>query len=261
MIIDFHTHIYPEKIAPKGVQYIGDFYGFNLDTSFGTKENLDRCCEEAGVEYKVMLSVAVRPDQASGINNWLSDNIDEHSIGFGTLHPDMENPTSELGRFEALGLKGIKFHPDMQEFAVDDPKMFPVYSAAEGRFPILFHAGDKRFNYSGAKRIAKVLDAFPGLTVIAAHLGGYTQWEEAEKYLSGRDVYYDTSSAIGFMPKEQAVRIITGHRPDRILFGTDYPVTTQKNELEILNSLGLPEELMEKILWKNAAELLNLNLK
>lgn len=258
MIVDFHTHIYPPKIASKGVQYIGKFYDFDLDTSFGTKENLDKTCAEAGVDYKVMLSVAIRPDQVSGINNWLSSVVDSHSFGFGTIHPDMDDPFAEIDRFRDLGLTGVKFHPDMQQFAIDDPKMFPIYEKLEGNWPVLFHTGDIRYHYSGAKRLAKVLDAFPGMTVIAAHLGGYTQWDEAEQYLAGRDVYYDTSSAIGFLPKERAVEIIKNHRSDRILFGTDYPVISQKNELKIFHNLGLGKELEEKILWKNAAELLKI---
>ena len=258
MIIDFHTHIFPEKISAKGVDYIGHFYGFDLDTSHGTKADLDAECAKAGVDYKVMLSVAVRPEQVSSINNWLSTQIDDHSFGFGTLHPDMEDPVSELARFSELGLRGVKYHPDMQEFAIDDPKMYKIYEQIEGRYPVIFHAGDKRYNYSGAKKIAKILDDFPNMTLVAAHLGGYSEWEDAERYLAGRDVYYDTSSAIAFLPKERAKQIILGHRCDRILFATDYPCNTQTNELEILRSLDLGEELTEKILRENGAQLLGI---
>ena len=258
MIIDFHTHIFPEKISAKGVDYIGDFYGFNLDTNHGTKSDLDLECEKAGVDYKVMLSVAIRQEQVSSINNWLSTQIDEHSFGFGTLHPDMDDPIAELERFSELGLKGVKYHPDMQEFAIDDPKMYKIYEKIEGRYPVIFHAGDKRYNYSGAKRIAKILDDFPNMTLVAAHLGGYTEWKDAERYLAGRDVYYDTSSAITFLPPERARQIIMGHRADRILFATDYPCNTQSTELETFRSLGLSDELCEKILWKNGAQMLGI---
>lgn len=256
MIIDFHTHIYPEKIAAHGVKYIGDFYGFELDSARGTKAHLDACCAAAGVDYKVCLAVAVKPEQVQSINNWLASILDERSFGFGTLHPRMEAPLDELNRFAALGFSGVKFHPDMQNFAADDPKMFPIYEKIAGKYPVLFHAGDKRYDFSGPRRIARVLDAFPDLTVIAAHLGGYSEWEEAMDLLCGRDVYLDTSSAIGFLPKERAVELIRAHRPDRLLFGTDYPVVTQEEELAVFRSLGLDKALEEKILWENAAALL-----
>jgi predicted TIM-barrel fold metal-dependent hydrolase len=261
MIIDFHTHIYPEKIAAHGVKYIGDFYGFSLDADRGTKAHLDACCAAAGVDYKVHLAVAVRPEQVQSINNWLSSVLDAHSFGFGSLHPQMEDPLAELDRFEALGFSGVKFHPDMQSFAADDPSMFPVYEKIAGRYPVLFHAGDKRYDFSGPRRIARVLDAFPNLTVIAAHLGGYSEWEEAMELLCGRDVYFDTSSAVGFLPEEKAVEMIRSHRPDRLLFGTDYPVVTQEEELKTFRALGLDRELEERILWKNAAALLHIQEK
>ncbi len=261
MIIDFHTHIYPDKIAAHGVEYIGSFYGLQLDTARGTKAHLEACCAAAGVDYTVHLAVAVKPEQVQSINNWLSSVLDDHSFGFGTLHPEMEAPLDEVERFAPLGLSGVKFHPDMQGFAVDDPKLFPIYEKLAGRYPVLFHAGDRRYDFSGPRRIARVLDAFPKLTVIAAHLGGYTEWEAAFECLCGRDVYFDTSSAVGFLPKEKAVEMIRAHRPDRLLFGTDYPVTAPKEALQAFYALGLDHELEEKILWKNAAALLHMDLK
>lgn len=259
MIIDFHTHIYPDKIAEKGVAYIGDFYNFSLDTARGTKPHLDTVCKDGGVNYTVLLSVAVRPDQVESINNFLSSCLDEHHFGFGAIHPDMDDPIAELDRFESLGITGVKIHPDMQKFDADDVRMFPIYGHIEGKMPIMIHAGDNRFDYSSPKRIANILDRFPGLTVIAAHLGGWQRWDEAEKYLCGRDVYFDTSSSLQFMPAEDAKRIILKHRSDRLLFGTDYPITTQKEELGRLYSLGLPEDILQKILWKNGARLLGID--
>lgn len=259
MIIDFHTHIYPEKIAAKGVQYIGDFYNFDLDTTRGTKAHLDRSCKAAGVDKVVLLSVSLRPDQVSSINNFLSSCLDADHFGFGAIHPDMDDPIAELARFPALGITGVKIHPDMQRFDVDDPRMFPIYRYIEGKMPIMIHAGDDRYEYSAPKKIAHVLQLFPRLTVIAAHLGGWQRWEEAMQYLAGKDVYFDTSSAIGFMSKADARRYILAHRSDRLLFGTDYPVVEQCEELKTLHALDLPEELLEKILWKNAAALLGIN--
>lgn len=257
MIIDFHTHIYPDKIAAKGVAYVGDFYGFSLDTSFGTLENLNAQCRDAGVDYKVLLAVAVRADQVVSINNWLSVVLDGHTFGFGCLHPDFTNPVAELKRFRTLGFKGLKLHPDMQRFNADAPQMFPVYDWLEqNRFILYLHAGDSRFDYSHPRRIAAILDRFPALTVIAAHFGGYQRWEESKQLLCGRKVYFDTSSSLPFISAESAVEMIRRHGADKILFGTDYPVISQSRELELFRRLQLDEHSRRAILFENGKKLL-----
>lgn len=258
MIIDFHTHIYPDKIALKGVAYVGDFYGFQLD-ALGTDQHLSACCHQAGVDKRVLLAVSVRPDQVDSINSWLSGLLDDNTFGFGALHPFMEDPLSRLEKYGELGFSGVKYHPDMQRFDIDDPHMFPVYAWLEGHgMPVYFHMGDARYDYSRPIRLARVLDRYPGLTVVAAHLGGYQRWEEAEACLKGSGVYYDTSSAIAFMSAERAVEIILGHGADRVLFGTDYPVATQAEELARFNRLSLSPSDREAILSGNACRLLGI---
>ena len=122
------------------------------------------------------------------------------------------------------------------------------------------HMGDENCDNATPWRLAAVLDSVPGLTVIAPHLGGYTEWEDAKKYILGRkNVYLDTSSAIRFMEPEQARDIIRFHGADRVLFGTDYPLALHREELEIFDKIGLTEDEAENILWKNAYRLLNLS--
>lgn len=258
MVIDFHTHIYPDKIALKGVAYVGDFYGFHLDT-LGTEQHLAACCREAGVDKRVLLAVSVRPDQVDSINGWLSGLLDQNTFGFGALHPFMDDPLSHLERFSDMGFSGVKYHPDMQRFNIDDPRMFPVYAWLEQHsLPVCFHMGDARYDYSRPIRLARVLDRYPGLIVVAAHLGGYQRWDEAEICLRDSGVYYDTSSAIAFMPPQRAAEIIQGHGADKVLFGTDYPVTTQAEELARFDLLPLSPEDREAILSGNARRLLGI---
>ena len=258
MVIDFHTHIYPDKIALKGVAYVGDFYGFQLD-ALGTDQHLAACCRQAGVDKRVLLAVAVRPDQVDSINSWLSGLLDDSTFGFGALHPLMDDPLSRLEGFFELGFSGVKYHPDMQRFNIDDPCMFPVYAWLEAHgLPVCLHMGDARYDYSRPIRLARVLDRYPGLKVIAAHLGGYQQWDEAESCLKDSAVYYDTSSAIAFLSPERATEIILGHGTDKVLFGTDYPVTTQAEELARFDRLALSPDQREAILSGNARRLLGI---
>lgn len=258
MIIDFHTHIYPDKIAAKGVQYVGDFYGFHLTTK-GTNAHLRQCCTEAGVDKRVLLAVSVRPDQVDSINAWLRGQLDSDTFGFAALHPFMEDPLARLETFPSLGFTGVKFHPDMQRFSIDDPHMDPIYAWLQNhKFPVYFHMGDPRYDYSRPIRLARVLDRFPDMRVIAAHLGGYERWDEATKCLSGSEVYYDTSSAVAFLAPERAAEIIRGHGVNRVFFGTDYPVATQKEELERFRKLPLLPTERQAILWENACQFLGI---
>ncbi len=258
MIVDFHTHIYPDKIASKGVQYVGDFYGFHL-TTLGTDAHLRQCCKQAGVDKRVLLAVSIRPDQVDSINAWLRDRLDADTFGFAALHPFMEDPLSRLEQFPAMGFAGVKFHPDMQQFNIDDRHMDPVYAWLQAhRFPVCFHMGDPRYDYSRPIRLARVLDRFPELRVVAAHLGGYERWDEAASCLSDSGVYYDTSSAIAFMTPERAAEIILRHGADKVLFGTDYPVTTQREELALFMRVPLCEAHRQAILSGNACRFLGI---
>ena len=159
-----------------------------------------------------------------------------------------------------LGLSGVKFHPDFQNFKIDDPAMMKIYEAIGPDMVLLFHLGDETGDNSAPERLAKVLDALPELRVIAAHFGGYLMWEQAKKSLVGRNVWLDTSSAIPFMGSGEAAEIIATHGADRILWGSDYPAVQPQTAIAQLASLGLPAEDQEKIFYRNAEKLLNIRV-
>ena len=258
-IIDIHAHIFPEKIAQKSTESIGDFYGIPIRGK-GTTEDLLEQGKKVNVYRYVVHSTATKVEQVESINEFISQVqlSDERIIGFGTLHPDLPDVQKEVDRLASLGLKGIKLHPDFQRFNIDDETMMPIYEAAEGRFPILVHMGDARSTASSPRRLVKVLDRFPALTVIAAHLGGYSMWDEALEYLVGRDLYLDTSSSLWILDKSKAEDIIRKHGANKVLFGTDYPMWLYEEEIKRFESINLTQEEQELILWKNAAELLNI---
>lgn len=260
MIIDFHAHIYPAKIAEKASKTIGEFYNISMEYQ-GSPEQLLNSGSRIGVNYYIVHSTATAPHQVESINNYIIGEVKAHPefIGFGTIHPDYEDYEKELKLIKEEGLKGIKLHPDFQKFEIDTPQMDPIYEViAMLGMPVLVHAGDFRYDYSGPKRIAHVLEKHPNLVLIAAHFGGYTQWDESEKYLVGKNVYFDTSSSLWKLPIDQAMRMIRNHGVDKMLFGVDYPMWDHKEELERFNKLELTKEEREAILYKNALRILNM---
>jgi predicted TIM-barrel fold metal-dependent hydrolase len=125
----------------------------------------------------------------------------------------------------------------------------------------MYHTGDKYRTYSSPEKLGRVLDLFPRLTVIAAHLGGYRIWEQSMEYLVGRDVYFDTSSSLFMLDKKEAVRIIRKHGIHKVLFGSDYPMWHPDEELKRFMELDLTREEQEMILWKNACTLLRIPME
>ena len=163
MIIDAHAHIFPDKVAARAADGISSFY--NLKVRFdGTVDSLLKINEEAGIDMAVVQSVATVPEQVHNINSFIAEQVRLHPdkfIGFGALHPDFPDIAGETERIISLGLKGIKLHSDFQKFNIDDPKAFPIYEAAEGRLPILFHCGDDRYDFSHPRRLYNVMKRFP----------------------------------------------------------------------------------------------------
>lgn len=259
MIIDAHAHIFPEKIAAKAAIGIGEFYDLNMEND-GTLSTLFRLCEEAGVDRCIVQSVATVPHQVESINNFIAECVKQYPdrlIGFGALHPDYDNIAGETERIISLGLKGIKLHPDFQQFQIDDEKAFPIYEQAEKHgLPVLFHAGDYRYDFSGPKRLRRAADLFPNMKIIGAHFAGWSQWDEAQELFTDGRIYVDLSSSLYDMTPERAAELIHSFGADKVMFGTDYPMWTAKEELQRFYAIPLTDEERELILYKNALRLL-----
>ncbi|WP_129723119.1 amidohydrolase family protein [Xylanivirga thermophila] len=259
-IIDIHTHAFPKNIEPKAVNFLRKYYGLEIPCS-ATMDSLIKSAKQGNVDKIVVCSTATSAHQVEDINNFISYNTDDRLIGFGTIHPDYLDFENEIKRIQHLGLKGIKLHPDFQKFYIDDPKMFPIYEAIGDKLPILMHTGDPNVDYSSPKRLSKVLDLFPKLRIIAAHMGGYCRWSEAEEYLIGKELFIDTSSTLFKLSPKQVTDIIRKHGTHKVLFGTDYPVSSHKEELDRFFHLPLTTKEQEAILWENASELLDLKME
>ncbi len=260
MIIDAHAHIFPEKIAAKAAVGIGDFYDIPMDND-GTLPTLLRLCDEAGIDRCIVQSVATVPQQVQSINNFIAESVQQHPdrlTGFGALHPDYEDIEGEVQRIIDLGLKGIKLHPDFQRFQIDEDRVLPIYEAASrAGLPVLIHAGDHRYDFSGPKRLYNIVKRFPEMTVIGAHFAGWSQWEEAEGlYENFSNLYVDLSSSLYDMTPERAAELIHVFGTDRVMFGTDYPMWTAVDELQRFAKVPLTDGERELILYKNALRLL-----
>ncbi len=263
-ILDMHTHTYPEAIAEKACVNLGRFYDFKV-WGKGTYSDLEEQAKACGVAGFLLFSVATNSHQVQKVNDSiaklteLSVSRGFETVGFMGMHQDYPDFKGEIDRCEAMGLKGVKIHPDIQEVNIDDPRMLELCSIIEGRMPLFLHMGDNRpqYQYSRPDRLARVMDMFPKLTVVAAHLGGYQAWNQAEHYLFGRDnLWYDCSSALWAMTPEEAERIIRGCGVDRVMFGTDYPVMNLKDYIDLFMKINLTEEEREMIFYDNAKRFL-----
>ena len=260
MIIDIHAHIFPDKIAEKATKGIEQFYDIKMDT-VGSVSNLAKEGECAGIDRFVVHSVATTAAQVESINRFIVSAVEQYPdklVGFATMHPDYEGIQTEIEWAMEHGLAGVKIHPDFQKFLIDDEKAFPLYECIEGRIPLLVHTGDYRYEYSKPERMARVMDRFPKLDVIGAHFGGWSVWEQAAEIFAGRRIWVDTSSSLYAITPETARKLIDAYGVDRVLFGSDFPMWRPTEELDRFLQIPLSEEEREKILWKNAAELLGL---
>ncbi len=263
MIIDAHAHIFPDKIAQKAVDGIGGFYDMLKMRFDGKLSSLLEIGEKAGMDKYIVQSVATVPAQVVSINTFIADCVAEHPdklIGFATIHPDFEDVSGELDRAMALGLKGIKIHPDFQRFCIDDEKAIPIYEyAVEHKLPILIHTGDFRYEWSKPSKMAKVLDKYPDLIAIGAHFGGWSEWDDAMNVLTGyKNFYVDTSSSLYSMTPDEARKAIDAFGIDKVFFGTDYPMWNPVDEMELFNKIPLTDDEKELILYKNVERVVGL---
>ena len=263
MLIDFHTHAFPEKIAGRAVAKLAhDSGGLNPQTD-GTLDSLKEQMARDGVALSVVHSIATNPRQQTNVNNFAIEiNQDPSIVAFGSIHPDAPDALDELERIHAAGLKGVKLHPEYQQFYVNDERMKPIYKKISQLGLItMFHAGhDIGFHPpyhcmpEHLSAALKWLDA----PVVAAHWGGMGCTQAVLDRLCGENLYFDLSFGYGVIPKKQAQLIVEKHTPDRLLFGSDLPWHRPQWEKRLLDTLELSQADREKICCGNARRLLNI---
>ncbi len=262
-IIDAHTHVFPDAIAAKASAAIGEFYHLDMCCD-GRVETLAQIAAAHQIGHSVIFSTATRPDQVRTINRFIAHTVANQPrlIGLGTLHPGLRPMALrvEADYIVAAGLRGVKLHPDFQAIHPDAPDMDPLYRACiERGLCVIFHAGDPRTSYSHPAKIAAVARRHPDLPIIAAHMGGWSQWDLGrDLLLPFPQVMVDTSSTIPFLDTAAMLRLIRAFGADRVLFGSDYPMWHPGEELARFLALPLTAAERQAILGDNARALFRL---
>ncbi len=280
MIVDFHTHTFPDAIAQSTVDKL-QAMSHVLPFPDGTAAGLRARMRQAGVDWSVVLPVATSARQVPHVNDAsaLLNQEGDGLVSFGCLHPDYAGWKAELARIAGLGLKGIKLHPIYQDVDLDDPRYLRILDrAGELDLLVLTHAG-RDIGYPDRIRctpeMAKHALAQVGpVKLILAHMGGWRCWDQVEELLGDTGVYLDTAFALGclipngdgfyqpadlpMMRTKQFLRMVRQFGADHILFGTDSPWRDQRQEIEQLRALPLTPEELQAILGGNARRLLGL---
>lgn len=271
IIIDFHTHAFPDALAPRAIAQLtinAAASGYTPLTD-GTVDGLTASMDRAGITRSVVCNIATNARQMHKVNDFaLSCTDNPRLIPFGSIHPDADpsDMDSELDRLQAAGIAGIKLHPDYVHTELDAPAFEPILARCEARgMVVVTHAGfdpvEPDHVHCSPDMILRVLDRHPALKLVAAHTGGFDREREVLEKLCGTSVYLDTSLAAIRRAKSAATGqlcgdILRAHNPERILFATDTPWSDPAAEIAFVRSAGLSEEITEDILHRNAERLL-----
>lgn len=269
MVIDFHTHVFPDKIAERTVKIL-ERNGSIPSHSNGTLDGLVSALGSCGVDIGVNLPVLTRPDQFDGVNAF-AKSLNEKSytgarvISFAGIHPDTVCPEEAIDRIADMGFLGIKIHPDYQDTFIDDERYVRILSAAKARGLVtVTHSGvDGAYIGQSIKctphGVLRLLDRLGGYEkLVLAHLGANAMYTGVLECLAGEDVYFDTAYCLRTTGKYAFMKLLDAHGADKILFASDSPWQDPGAELEFIRELDLGEA-EDKILYKNASKLLKLD--
>ena len=264
MIIDFHTHVFPDRLAAKALSsLLLNIDNLYVPVSDGTITGLLKNMDDWNIDISVIQPVITKQSQVKTINDWVKSIYSDRLVAFGGIYPHTDDYKRDIDYVVKLGLKGLKFHAEYQNFIIDDDRMLKIYDyALQKGLVLLHHAGyDPGFPppfKSTPQQFAKIVKAMQGGVIIAAHLGGHAQWDDVEKYLVGTNIYLDTAMGFDYFPPEQFLRIVKNHGADKILFGSDAPWSNAKLEIDRLKAFPLSEKEITAILSGNAKRILKI---
>lgn len=282
MIIDFHTHTFPEKISAETVEKLS-LTSKSKAFSDGTLQGLLKNMKKSLINFSIILPVATNVNQVEKINN-ISAKINEKFfsegiISFASMHPEFENFREELKRIKNLGFKGIKIHPFYQKTNLDDEKYLRIlYKAAELDLIVVTHAGlDIGFvneKKSTPQMIKKILEKISEIKIVLAHMAGWKNWDEILSELAGKKFYMDTAFSTGkitprknfewdeeelkLLDEKKFVEFVKVFGAEKILFGTDSPWTSAEESINFIKKIPISEDEKNKIFYENAKKLLKL---
>ena len=267
MIIDAHTHIYPDNVAAKAIStIIRNGKGTVNNYTDGTFRGLLNSMDTAGIDYSIVLPVATVPGFAGSILQWIKDvaPLSKRLIFFGSVHPLDHDYRTTIKEMRALGIQGIKFHPGYQDFPADSEGAFKVYEEALKNDMVLhFHSGFDpslpHCDYTSVERFSRLLDSFPNSKVILAHAGGMDEWQKVMDLLGNRGCYFDIAYVLEKMKADKTARELYRRNDDYFLFGTDSPWCDQEKYVRLIrDSETLSPEQKNKMFYKNIMKLIRI---
>ena len=267
MIIDFHTHIFPDKISDRVISVLAKKANIN-PFSDGTLGGLVEKMDLAGCDISVALPVLTDEKQFDGILSYVksvnSGNFKNRVISFMGMHPGISDKENKIRTIKDAGVKGIKIHPDYQGAFFDDKRYIEILLLAKKYdLIVVTHAGvDYGFPGETVKctpdRVLNVLNVVGDMKLVLAHLGGHMMTDEVFMKLAGKNVYFDTSYVLKEIDEKTFLKTVSKHGADRILFATDSPWSDIKADIEKIKGFKLSETDKAKIFYKNAVGLLDL---
>ncbi len=262
-IIDFHTHAFPDSLAPRAMRTLMDEAPGIAAYLDGTLGALAQSMRASGINHSAVCCIATRPSQFDPILQWCLQVRSQAFSMMPSVHPADPDRLDRIRQIKACGFSGIKLHPFYQDFYADEDRMMRMYDVmAEEELLVVMHTGfDVAFPRqlrADPEKLLRIHRAFPQLKLVTTHLGGWEQWDQVEATLVGHPIAMEISFALDGLPAEQARRILLSHGAEYLLFGSDSPWTDQGHTLQLLRSLDLPQDRLDKILWTNAARLLEL---
>jgi predicted TIM-barrel fold metal-dependent hydrolase len=261
-IFDSHVHIFPDAIAARVVAELGAKAGITAPGD-GPRTGLLEQLRRAGIDGALNCPIATRPEQVAGINAKAVAGNRWPLLSLGTVHPDTPDPEQVLEALRAGGVAGIKLHPEYQAFDLDEPRLAATWRACERLgLVVVMHAGeDIGFEppcHASPAAIRALLSTYPRLKLVAAHFGGWRQWDEVRRHLLGAPVWFDLAFTFGYLPDAEVVEMIRRHGVERVLFGSDAPWSDPALGLAALRRLPFTPAERDAILWDNAAALFGL---
>lgn len=258
--IDFHAHAFPDALAESTIPTLEE-RGNVTAALDGKLTTLLASMDRAGVDQSVVCSIATRPSHFPAILDWSGAIRSERIIPFPSCHPESPRVLAEIAEIKRQGYKGIKMHPFYQDFYLNEERLRPIFARIADLGLILvmhtgYDIGFPRERRADPAAIATLLGGLPHLKMIATHLGAWDQWEEVERELSGKDVYFDIAFSLEYLEPAMARKLILAHPGERILFGSDSPWADPGETMKRLKELELGRELEMKILGENGAALL-----
>ena len=268
MLIDFHTHAFPDRLAPRALPSLARDIAHPPLTD-GTISGLLRAMDEWHVDRAVILNIATNAKQTENVNSFAIETQKAHSdrlSPLGSLNPECppDMMEREIRRLRDAGIPGLKIHPDYTGHTIDDPAFDPIFELAEAYdMFIVTHAGfdvySPHFVHASPDRILRRMERSPRVRLVAAHCGGNMMYSEVEEKLIGKELWIDVSLCefCGLDPV-QAARMFGKHDSEKILFGSDCPWCSSASTFRYIDALPLDAERKENLYHKNAEKLLGL---